>query len=99
MCQDNEWDWNGWQFEGSLTDEEVPSCIVCHLETVEFSYYSGTVHHYELVKFFIENGAVLKRFLIRLHDDGQENACVEQLKTIPKASSSIEIVLAQTVVV
>ncbi|KAL3843744.1 hypothetical protein ACJIZ3_001147 [Penstemon smallii] len=78
--------------------EPVPSCIISHLEEVEFNHFVGTTPQLKVAKFLLKNATELKK--VHLCSSGlqlstlQKNATVEQLSTMPKRSAYLTIVVS-----
>ncbi|KAF8116808.1 hypothetical protein N665_0014s0070 [Sinapis alba] len=73
----------------------VPECLLSSLEFVDFNVplASDVVGEMNIVRYILENSAILKKLTLRLHQDCSTNdELVEKLLKIPRGSTKCEFV-------
>ncbi|KAL0886657.1 hypothetical protein Bca101_010640 [Brassica carinata] len=73
----------------------VPQCMLSSLEYVDFKVrILGLAAEMKLIRYFIENSAILKRLTLRLvGNSARDNYTLKELLRIPRGSTNCEVVI------
>ncbi|CAI9776975.1 unnamed protein product [Fraxinus pennsylvanica] len=75
--------------------ETLPVCLLEHIRNIEFKKFIGSEHDFELVKYLLQNGKVLKR--MKIAGLGQPTSDLststsKKISMFPRCSETIEII-------
>ncbi|KAJ4911204.1 putative F-box/FBD/LRR-repeat protein [Raphanus sativus] len=79
----------------------VPECLSFHLTTFEWRCYRGTEEEKEFIIYILQNAACLKTAVISVYSEGRrfgekELLWIKELESVPKASTSCQLVIRLT---
>ena len=78
---------------GWTEPQETPACLLSHLETILMTGFKGQDEELKLLKYFLENGKVLKKVMIRCRYLAiqEERNILKGLASFPRASETCQI--------
>ncbi|KAK8502098.1 hypothetical protein V6N13_038607 [Hibiscus sabdariffa] len=80
-----------------LLPEEVPTCLLYHLNKIEILYITADTHMFEMVSYFLNHALVLEKLVMRSRsiDSPQEcrSSIIEKLSSLPKKSKKCKFIV------
>ncbi|KAL1206633.1 putative FBD-associated F-box protein [Cardamine amara subsp. amara] len=91
------WEWDLFSVEkkNHINFSSVPKCLLSSLEFVDFKVPMGGVYavEFKVVKYFLENSAVLKKLTLRLNYSSEKKDVSQELLRIPRGSAKCDVVI------
>ncbi|KAK8514915.1 hypothetical protein V6N13_121861 [Hibiscus sabdariffa] len=75
--------------------EEVPTCLLYHLNKIEILYITKDTHMFEMIRYFLSHALVLEKLVMRSIDSPQEcrSSIIEKLSSLPKKSKKCKFIV------
>ncbi|GMI85281.1 hypothetical protein like AT3G59200 [Hibiscus trionum] len=75
--------------------EEVPSCLLFHLNEIKIEFFEGNEHMFEMISYFLNHASVLEMLMIEAigFEEDEELSIVKKLLGFPRISKKCRVVV------